>query len=1161
MSEHVDPVRFERAACALLRPQYPGLSPIEGGTDLGRDADIYEHGDAEDPSTGRLLATTGDPVKNLDRGLRRMAEEGLHVAHLVIACSLQVTAKTRQRLEARCQRAGLGLPHIYGRDRFIQLLVASPDWCEYLLGIRGRLESISRTPVNFLGNDTTLVGRDVLVAELRDLISSGTDIIVSGVPGVGKTRLVHELDGNIGYLQPMAVEHVVDDLHVEAPDVVVLDDAHLNVGALQRLTTARRQEGFRFSIVAMSWPADADSVRRELPTAAEIDVRLMRRDDLDAIVRSTGVSSHWARHLVLEQADGRPGWAITLAKTIIEGNGQNVASGATLLDQVERHIQSVADSAVTLDAVACIAALGSADASDLERVSLLVGVPHAQLASSLRNLASDGLLTLERDRWRLQPGLSAPLVLKWFFRPGHTRSWSSLHAAFPDRQHELDLSMLEAAGTSRGELPPEAEQWRTHLPPIDQWNESTLRAVRAYSTISKRAANFAARAAITILEGPRTQDISPWGTVSDPVGDQARKLLTQAVHQWFERDAVKAMLTLSLTDTRNRHGNSDHPMRSLNDMVGHLGPDGESYFDTREMLVEYASEWLADDPSADRVTIWCEAIAAAFSPHVEGSWTLPSNRYSIQIADGIEAPRRLHSLLKLWSRVDETITAFGILPPQAVIHLLSLFEEWLRLAGGVRRRQTTPNEEQRREGELGAWRIYETVLPQLVDRPGLALRARRELDLAERWEVRPPTHLASLHLDPDLVLLAGRRDVGEDPHDWLERRRDEICALADRIAQMPPDEGIDRIASLEAESAHLKNGPGVGPLTYQLASTVSDPAAWLEATVSSRCAAGIAPFLAEARRRGAAVPAASIVGLLDDSVFRDHVVRAVLSGGVDDLAEAVLTQLTAADASHVEAAMFHRDYADAMSHRLLTHSVPEVAAAASLCFKINDEFGVELPAEWSADWAKAFILSTSLHDRNSLLSYRQSEILKHLAEQDPTLCVEWFDRLLSDADRDADDTRYSDFDDLHEVVVLLPRDARSQIAHMIPNSRRGAMELLRPLTVGDPRQVADLIRDGIDPEDFLLAIQGHLDDQGEMVSAVLLAEGVRPDRIARALTGFRSWMGNESDDLARMIDWFKDLRSRRPELRPIADAALPGLHTDRERVLAEEEREAIHGFL
>jgi len=55
---------FERRASHSLKSNYPRLTPIAGGTDLGRDADIVPL-----PNGPRMLATVGPRFANLKRGL------------------------------------------------------------------------------------------------------------------------------------------------------------------------------------------------------------------------------------------------------------------------------------------------------------------------------------------------------------------------------------------------------------------------------------------------------------------------------------------------------------------------------------------------------------------------------------------------------------------------------------------------------------------------------------------------------------------------------------------------------------------------------------------------------------------------------------------------------------------------------------------------------------------------------------------------------------------------------------------------------------------------------------------------------------------------------------------------------------------------------------
>ena len=197
----VHATEFERCACALLQSRYPGISAVEGGHDFGRDADIYfPFGPGDASSRGRLLATTGDPAANLRTGLKRMREEGISADLVVVACLGPVNATARKTLDDICGDYAIGPPHVYARDWFVAQLVRSLAWRERLLGVAGELTALLELPLEMLEQVTAapvLVGRNAELAALRERVGSGLDIIVMGVPGVGKTRLTAEIGSGV----------------------------------------------------------------------------------------------------------------------------------------------------------------------------------------------------------------------------------------------------------------------------------------------------------------------------------------------------------------------------------------------------------------------------------------------------------------------------------------------------------------------------------------------------------------------------------------------------------------------------------------------------------------------------------------------------------------------------------------------------------------------------------------------------------------------------------------------------------------------------------------------------------------------------------------------------------------------------------------------------
>ncbi len=503
----VDPDKFERAAVALLQSRYPWLSPVEAGSDLGRDADIYRVVPDDPASRGRVLATTGDPLKNLKSSHKSWQKEtSFRVDAIVIACSRDITGITRKKIDRYCQDHNLPLPEYYGRDWLVEVLINRPEWRETLTGVRGRIEALREVSRPRAERATPLVGRAEVLSSLNTALLQGIDVMLCGIPGVGKTRLIEEVDAaaNLRLVEPAGKDHLADDLLANRPHCVAVDDAHLHVDVLRETARLRAQEGLTFAIVACTWPDDQSAVASALPGHVRVDVDRLSRSELDALIQAAGVNGVRARHLILDQADGRPGWAMSLSSALVEGSGSRVASGDELLDQVERYLRAAADSATTLDAVACIAALNGASHDDLESISRLVGAPSAGLVEAIQRVATSGLVERLSGQWHLQPALRNPLVSRWFFGPAQRRSWKSLSATFATRWHDLTTTLLgAAAGSSNPELVNAARAWARSLDPPQQWDEETLELARLYAAVDESAAEFAAGAARLRLASER----------------------------------------------------------------------------------------------------------------------------------------------------------------------------------------------------------------------------------------------------------------------------------------------------------------------------------------------------------------------------------------------------------------------------------------------------------------------------------------------------------------------------------------------------------------------------------------------------------------------------------------------------------------------------------
>jgi hypothetical protein len=118
-----DPDELERCFTDLLTSIYPGLSPVPGGTDFGRDADIND----ELAPPARLLVTGGDRRANVKAGLSSMAKNGIPVERVIVATSQEVSETKRASIrQLLFDEVRASLAAVCGRHRLRDVLQLPP---------------------------------------------------------------------------------------------------------------------------------------------------------------------------------------------------------------------------------------------------------------------------------------------------------------------------------------------------------------------------------------------------------------------------------------------------------------------------------------------------------------------------------------------------------------------------------------------------------------------------------------------------------------------------------------------------------------------------------------------------------------------------------------------------------------------------------------------------------------------------------------------------------------------------------------------------------------------------------------------------------------------------------------------------------------------------
>ena len=941
LEQGVDPDVFERAACALLEDKYQWLSCIEAGKDFGRDADIYGIVSGDSESRGRLLATTGAVLSNLKRShkswIRRQTEGEFRVDALVVASPNALTASVRRDVEDYCRDRELPLPHFYGRRWLVNALLKNPYWRETLTGVKGRIEAI--VPARLLILDPPLIGRETLLTEIQDLVDGRCDLVLEGVPGVGKSRLVLAIDESIYVVQPLAKDHLIDDLLALTPTVIAVDDAHLHGEMLSELARIRTQEGLKFTIIATTWPHGAADTASRLPGSRRVTVDPLPKNLMDQLIRNRGVQSVHARHVVLNQAEGRPGWAMTLCDALISRDGDRVLSGEVLLEHAVRCVRAVSDSELTVDALACVAALNGASFEDLETVGNVQKRAGVTVISAMNSVATSGLIELRHNMWHLQPSLRAPIVAHWFFGPQRRQNWDGLLRHFHDRHADLTSSMLEAAYAAKAvHIRGAAWDWARSLPPPAEWDEQTIHLVQTFGLTDREAADWAAAAARIILATPEEPEVSPWGTVHYPLTIAAKDILRSCVKAWFNEEAVHGLLDLTVGDVDNH---SEHPLKVLGDMAHHLDPDRGTLFEIRPMLVRYATSWITQmAPDAQRWATYCEVLRSAFSPSVEGTWLDPAQLHAIAIANAVETAEHLGDLIALWPSAVEPFCRGDVsLPAPALNHLLELFEDWLHTAGGHARGTAVVTPDQRVQAEAGAWAILKRLVSHVATNAGATLKIWQALDLADRWHLHPPDDLRLPEPDLDLGLFVGRRDDSQSIDAWIAHRDEEQRRLAHRLDALGPDVGTAKFREFQRLSDECDLRADGQFIALTLAGDVTDPAAWISPAIGATVPALVYFMVREARDRNMDLNLDDLRRGLADPVTRGAVIRAVLYGEtLDDGTALVISELNASDAGSLEHLLIKNE-ADPVLLELLEHPVPETRAAAAIAFAVASSTG------------------------------------------------------------------------------------------------------------------------------------------------------------------------------------------------------------------------------
>jgi hypothetical protein len=1077
---------FEDCSTSLLTDIYPNLVPISGGSDDGRDAEIGD----PDGTIGVLITSARDlrgVLANLRKGCRQMTKKQLPIKRVILANLAELNASKRRRLDEAAEALGFKVVQTYPRPWYANRLRRDPDWRVKLLRLRGGTYTLARPPLDDLGVDLdATVGRSV---ELRTIRDAAGDVLVSGVPGVGKTHLVAQVTDALFVEKLADLSHLADDLLETDPKVVVLDDAGARPEGVVELQTIRRSHQLSYRIIAVCWPHETQMVADRLKDAAPVEVGRMTKAELGEILRKRGITRDSVLRRILDQADGRPAWAVRLGDLLKAGGQWNdVLRGHSVRAEVGHYLRTSRISDHAYQTLATIALLGGISDTEFRTLANLQGDTVLNLNATLRKVAESGLLDVEQvtahgeDRkvtYTVQPDLLAASLVAdaYFSKHPAPHLLAELREGFPGRGFHIvkNTILAELVGATDPSRPTQ-EQLLTALgSDLAEPQENLL---RYYAALGANEANFALnlvrerlRAALAI--GTEEKVSSNYKSIASVRG----KLLAELAASNVSRIGFAASLEHLKAGACLLLDAGEDIDTFVNEYFIHVRSSdiGEAVDPAHLVaLAEHIAAMSAENPHERRVLL--EVGARSLAPAWEASYMVPDQPRNFRLKSFLLHANDMgtitNAILDRLATIADGIDAEGFVP------LAKVLDTWVRAAVGYALPfglRVTPEQ---CEAAKPVARRFATILATTP----LTSGTRRRLNgickpLKLRWPDPDPlfTALAPLEDDAD----DEDDEDGSDDRFQLYLARREARAKADRARlvealtpylEQPPEILCERLADLQPDlrAADVTVNNQTRNVFEHLATTNVDPPGWIRAALDHGMGWQMLPLVQKTLKMDG-LPDDLLARLLANPQTRSGVIGLAMEYGTGRGLEAVVAAMNSSDFGPNIWTAFVRVTPQALK-LLESHPDRLVAALAVTCWAGWYDYAKQHKGEESNQTEAQLAALTGWTDTmldlevpNQLEEYALERGLVSLARTSPDNFKHLFIRHVN-----KEKYPHNDFDEWASAAQTLDHDHKTAVWHQLKD-HPCKREVFWVLAGKDTMWIGDRLEDGsvTDPSELL----------------------------------------------------------------------------------------------
>lgn len=1096
----LDPELFEQCATDLLRVLHPTLVPIRGGSDAGMDGAIA---DGEGLAFPLICTTSPRVIPNLTNSLKSYLKNGGTRRKVVLTTSQKLTPKKRRNLEKRAAEFGFTLVQIYDQATLANLLYRDPKWCLELLNLTGDPAPLSVVPLSERPLITqVLIGRQ---ADLSWLHQSTGDRLLVGQPGSGKTFLLRQLvmEGVGLFVISRDRGEIAGAIRSQQPTMLIVDDAQACLDLLANLRQIREEIGAEFSILASCWPGDQEKIAQalNLPNSQIHQLNLLTRDEIVEVIKATGIHGpNGLIHEIVNQAEGRPGLAVTLAHFCLQGGVEEVTLGDALSGSILKFFEPLVGPHASI--ILAAFSIGGDFGMSMNDVANALELNLLDVRDTTIKLAAGGVIfEIDPKHLSVRPAaLRHALVRDTFFKGATSFPIERLLARAPSLRYAART--LIGARARGGSVPQDflislLEQAQSY----EAWKE--------YAWLG--------------------QDEVSWILKHHP--EKIITIARPALHHDPEI-AIPMLLKAAIGDQREIRLTTEHPLRLIEDWV-HAGyPGSGEALKRRQVLLNKVQEWLS---SKKNLNVGLHALRITLSPEFQDHSTDPGKGHTVTLRRGYILPKEVLALKDLWEKALHVIktveiTNWGL--------LRNLVEEW-----------TYPrllNVEESLELSNTMRSFVRQMLHDIVElaneHPGIL-----------HWANQIAKHLnidLEIKLDLDFEVLFPEKNL----KNWRAAEEQQINAvrkLADNWCILDLSQVAKRITLFEQE-ARLggRNWPRWTPLLCEeIAKRVVSPRAWAQALIDNNFAADlVSPFL----QKAAEINEFGWVELahfcLEQSMLKWAVSLWILTfhNPPQALISKVLQNMDGAS-NLVKSYCIRRRIPEDIARQLLRHNDITIASAAAWGEWYAEPEG-NIRTSLLEDWRVA--VQNSVDD-----DYWLCEVFKG----DHSLAYEWIQTQISKQHSEL--FRYEGV--VKTAVEVLNSDDRRRILQQIPETYEFAYIVLLPLVGENLTLYRDLLNCDLLKDFHLVPLAGAPNGVWIEKAKLALDGGYSIDDVANAVYGYPvilTWSGDESAMWAEWIERFDHLCSNEDDrIRQVGVAGKANAKDAYEHALKRERNEAIYG--